>query len=244
MDTDADRDADLATVAGLIGDPTRARVLTTLGDGRALAASVLAAESGVAPSTVSGHLRRLVDGGLLTVRTEGRHRYYQLAGPEIAEVIEALARIAPPAPVRSLKEGTKAHAVRRARSCYDHLAGRLGVQITRGLRGVDAIRYDDQAAHEDAGSSPAPLSFGPAAEHTFSSLGVDLVALRNAHSRRPLLRLCIDWSEREPHLAGATGGALLDALLRRNWVARRRTGRALGVTEEGHRHLHSSLSVR
>ena len=128
-----DGDADIAPVAALIGDPTRAAVLMALLDGRALAASTLAAEVQVAPSTLSEHLARLVEGGLVTVEPSGRHRYFRLAGPEIAHTLEALAFLAPAFPVRSLRQGTHAAALRQARTCYDHLAGRLGVALCGAL---------------------------------------------------------------------------------------------------------------
>src|SRR5262245_24183794 len=126
-------DVDLASTAALIGDPGRAKVLRALADGRELAASVLAQEAGVASSTASVHLAKLVDGGLVKAERRGRHRYYRLARPEVARALEALAEIAPAAPIRSLREGTKAQAVRAARTCYDHLAGRLGVAIMSSL---------------------------------------------------------------------------------------------------------------
>ncbi|MDT4988531.1 MAG: hypothetical protein QOI74_2625, partial [Micromonosporaceae bacterium] len=120
-------DADLAAVASLVAEPARARILLALGDGRCLPASVLAAEAGVAPSTASSHLAQLVDGGLLTVAPNGRYRYYRLAGPQVGRLIETLAGLAPTRPVRSLRDGTRAAALRRGRTCYDHLAGKLGV---------------------------------------------------------------------------------------------------------------------
>src|SRR5215472_13901102 len=126
-------DADIASVAALIGDPGRARVLRALGDGRALPASVLALEAGVAASTASEHLTRLVDGGLLRVEARGRHRYYRLAGPQVGAALEALSQVARPEPVRSLRAGSRAAALRYARSCYDHLAGRLGVALMDAL---------------------------------------------------------------------------------------------------------------
>src|SRR3954447_9768332 len=147
-------DADLAALGAVLAEPPRARILLALGDGRALPASVLAAEAGVAPSTASAHLGRLLDAGLLTVRPQGRHRYYALAGPQVGELIEALARLAPAAPVRSLREGTRAHVLRRARTCYDHLAGRLGVALfgalieQRLVRGGSG-RHDPEQARED-----------------------------------------------------------------------------------------------
>src|SRR5437763_12557919 len=118
-------DADIAKIGALVADPGRARILLALGDGRALPASVLADEAGVAPSTASAHLSRLVKGGMLAVERHGRHRYFRLATPEVGELIEAMARISPPAPIRSLQQGSKAHAVRFARTCYDHVAGVL-----------------------------------------------------------------------------------------------------------------------
>ena len=126
-------DADLASVGAVLAEPARAKVLLALGDGRSLAASVLAAEAGVAPATASHHLARLVEAGLLVVEPRGRHRYFRLAGPEVGALIEAVARVAPPQPVRSLRQGTRAEAIRYARSCYDHLAGRLGVAVADAL---------------------------------------------------------------------------------------------------------------
>ena len=126
-------DADLASVGAVLAEPARAKVLLALGDGRSLAASVLAAEAGVSPATASHHLARLVDAGFLVAEPRGRHRYFRLAGPEVGQLIEAVARIAPPQPVRSLRQGTRAHAIRYARSCYDHLAGRLGVAVADAL---------------------------------------------------------------------------------------------------------------
>src|ERR1700749_1965500 len=152
-------DADIASIGALVADPGRARILLALGDGRALPASVLADEAGVAPSTASAHLSRLVKGGMLKVERHGRHRYFRLSGPEVGELIEALARISPPAPVRSLKQGSKAHAVRFARTCYDHLAGMLGTNLMEALLerdllvGGDGV-FDPDAAREDRLSSP------------------------------------------------------------------------------------------
>src|SRR5437764_3632906 len=125
-------------------------MLLALGDGRALPASVLASEAGVAASTASGHLGKLVDAGLLDVDAQGRHRYYRLSGPQVGELLETLARIAPAAPVRSLREGTRAHALREARTCYDHVAGRLGVAIFGALIGAGAITGGD-GLHREGG---------------------------------------------------------------------------------------------
>src|SRR5256886_3163689 len=144
-------DADIAKIGALVADPARARILLALGDGRALPASVLASEAGVAPSTASAHLGRLVEAGLLRVHPQGRHRYYRLAGPEVGELIEALARVSPAAPVRSLRQGTRAEALRAARTCYDHLAGRLGVAVFAALLEPGLARGGDGVPRPDGG---------------------------------------------------------------------------------------------
>ena len=138
-------DTDLAAVGALLAEPARARVLLALADGRSLAAGVLATEAGVAPSTASHHLARLVDAGLISVVTRGRHRYFTLAGPHVGELIEAVARVAPAQPITSLRQGTRAHAVRHARRCYDHLAGRLGVAVADALQEQGALVAIDDA---------------------------------------------------------------------------------------------------
>ena len=138
-------DADLAAVGAVLAEPARAKVLLALGDGRSLPASMLAAEAGVAPSTASHHLARLVDAGLVVAEARGRHRYFSLAGPEVGQLIEAVARVAPSQQVRSLRQGTRAHAVRYARHCYDHLAGRLGVAV------ADALASDGERKLEALG---------------------------------------------------------------------------------------------
>jgi DNA-binding transcriptional ArsR family regulator len=228
-------DADVASVAALLAEPARARMLMALGDGRALAASVLATEAGVAASTASGHLARMVAAGLLEVLPQGRHRYYRLGGPHVAELMEALARVAPPAPVRSLRQGTRAEAVRSARTCYDHLAGRLGVDIFAALiadghvTGGDG-RHDPLAAGADHLSGPGrdvDYRLAPSGRAKLEELGVELPAgdLR--------LRYCIDWSEQRHHLSGAVGRALARRAFELGWLRRPDTSRAVLVTEEG-----------
>ena len=225
-------DANVAQVASLIGEPARAAVLMALIDGRALAASTLAEEAGVARSTISGHLGRLTDAGLVEVEASGRNRYYRLAGAEVAETLESLARLAPPKPIRSLRQATRAHALRRARSCYDHLAGRLGVTLT------DALIDRGHLVAERVSSDATDPILGPGRAHAFhltdggaahlAELGVEI----EPRSRRPLIRYCIDWSEQRPHLGGALGAGLLELLLKREWV-RRGSGRAILTTPAG-----------
>src|SRR6266704_3020120 len=138
-------DTNISAIASVLADPGRCRVLAALGDGRALPASMLAAEAGVAPSTASEHLSKLVRAGLLTVERHSRHRYFRLAGPDVADLLEALARVAPPSPVRSLREGTRAHALRSARTCYPHLAGAVGAALTNRLFDLGWIRRAERS---------------------------------------------------------------------------------------------------
>lgn len=232
-------DVDFAPVAALIGDPGRARVLAALTDGRALPASVLASEAGVSPSTASAHLAKLVDGGLLRVERHGRHRYYRLSGPHVAAALESLAAVSPQAPVRSLRQGNRAQAMRAARTCYDHLAGRLGVALMRTLleRGVVADadgadgRFDPARPGRDRLSAPgrdAHYRLTDAGETFLADLGVRIPA-----GRRPLIRYCVDWSEQAHHLAGRLGAALLTHALDEAWLRRTPT-RAVRLTPKGH----------
>jgi DNA-binding transcriptional ArsR family regulator len=229
-------DANIALIGSVLADPGRCRVLTALGDGRALPASMLAAEAGVAPSTASEHLARLVRAGLLTVERHGRHRYFRLAGPEVADLLEALARLAPPSPVRSLREGTRAHALRSARTCYDHLAGRVGVAMMDSLverSFLEPDRLENGLSLGDRPSSPGgAIRFGVTERGTafMDEFGVDLAALP---PRRPAIRYCIDWSEQRPHLAGAVGAALTNRLFDLGWIRRAERSRAVHVTDPG-----------
>ncbi len=230
-------DSDIASVAALIGDPARVRVLLALADGRELAASVLASEAGVAPSTASVHLARLVDGGLVRAERRGRHRYFRLAGAEVGRAIEALAAIAPAAPVRSLRDGTRAHAVRAARTCYDHLAGRLGVALMTALldqgilEGGDG-RHDRDRARRDRPSSPGrdvDYRLSDAGAERLAALGVDVDGA--LAGRRPPVRYCIDWSEQDHHLSAAVTARLREL----DWIRPLPRSRAVKVTPEGRR---------
>jgi DNA-binding transcriptional ArsR family regulator len=232
-------DADIARIGALVADPARARMLMALGDGRALAASVLADEAGVAASTASAHLAKLVDGGLLTVQQHGRHRYFALSGPQVGALIETLAGLAPPAHVRSLRQGTRAHAVRTGRTCYDHLAGRLGTGLMgalleRGLLTGGDGSFNPEAARNDRLSAPGSdhdYRLTERGHEELSAFGVDFEEL--AARPRPLIRYCVDWSEQRHHLAGALGAALAGRMLDLGWVRRARRGRAVHVTSAG-----------
>jgi DNA-binding transcriptional ArsR family regulator len=211
-------DVDLARTAALIGDPGRAKVLRALADGRELPATVLAHEAGVAASTASVHLAKLVEGGLVVAESRGRHRYFRLAGPKVARAMEALAEIAPAAPVRSLREGTKAQAVRTARTCYDHLAGKLGVAIMSSLIAAGDLTGGDGRHVRERARKDRPSAVGRDLDYRLTDegaeklgdLGVD-VDKALAGPRTPI-RYCIDWSEQDHHLSGALGAALAERL--------------------------------
>ena len=245
--------ADISATAALFADPTRARIVAALADGRALPASVLAAESGVAASTASEHLARLVEGGLLTVENSGRHRYFRLASEEVAAALESLSVLAPQRPVRSLRESTRAGALRRARTCYDHLAGKLGVAVTEALLRRQALeRIDGTPGTERADADPLaaplrvhPYQLGASAPEVFGRLGVDLDGLNKDQraGRRPLLRFCVDWSEQRHHLAGGLGASLLASMESAGWVRRLPPRRAVALTPAGERELDSQLGL-
>ncbi len=241
-------DADLAAVGTLVAEPARARILLALGDGRALPASVLAAEAGVAASTASAHLGRLLDGGLLGVEHHGRHRYYRLAGPEVAELIEAIARVAPAAPIRSLRQDTQAGAVRFARTCYDHLAGMLGAELMGALLTRGTIAGGDGRFHPHAESRDRLSAPGSEVDYRLTDSGVDELRAFGIDfdalpARRPLIRYCVDWSEQRHHLAGSLGAAVTTRMLALGWLTRAPRGRAVQASESGTRGLHEHFGI-
>jgi DNA-binding transcriptional ArsR family regulator len=211
---------DFAFVAALAGEPARAAMLAALFDGRAMPAGELARIAGVSPATASAHLNKLLEGGLIRVRSQGRHRYYELARPEIAQALEALGAIASPTPIRSLRDSLRVQRLRFARSCYNHLAGELALAIAQGLIRRGALEPDEDGFRLCAG-----------AREIFLEAGVDTSALfRNSHAH---VRACIDWTERRHHISGPLGAALLQALLGANVLRRRSEPRALEVSESG-----------
>lgn len=243
---------DVAAAAGLFADPTRARVLMALGDGRALPASVLAAEAGVTAQAASTQLSRLLVAGLLTVERSGRHRYYRLATEQVAGVLEALAQLAPTRPIRSLRQSTHAAAVRTARTCYDHLAGRLGVRVTQALIDAGALAPTDGI--DDTRRRPGdrlssqlpdhPYVLGAQAPAVLARVNVPIDRLvEDRSSRRPLLRFCMDWSEQRHHLAGRLGAQLLGACLDAGWVTPTKVRRAVQLTPVGERELSARLGL-
>ena len=211
---------DIARIGALLGDPTRINILSALMGGQALTAGELAREAGVTPQTASSHLSRLVDGELLRQRKQGRCVYYALAGHEVAELMEVLDGLAIRAGLQRTRPGPRDAAMRRARVCYDHLAGELGVAMLEGLtaRGVIADR-DGALSLTDPGEDFV-RRFGLAPE--------DLRA-----GRRPLCKACLDWSERRSHMAGALGKALLDRIYALGWARRVEGGRTVSFTAPG-----------
>jgi DNA-binding transcriptional ArsR family regulator len=223
-------DADIARAAALLAESARAALVSAVMDDGPLPAVALAARGRIAPSTASEHLARLVAGGFLSSEKRGRHRYYRLADPAVAAAVEALAVVAPQPPVRSLREATRSDLLRHARTCYDHLAGRVGVALAQSLE------QDGTLVRRDG-----DYELGPKANRRLATIGIDLQALRNA--RRPLVRGCMDWSERELHVAGALGAALASRLFELGWITRADGNRSVEVTAEGRAGLSNELGI-
>lgn len=232
---------DFTAPAELIGHPARSAMLLALLDGRALPMSMLAGEASVAVSTASAHLSRLVEGGLLRVLPQGRHRYYELASPQVAAALEALARLAPARPVRSLRAGTRARTLRLARTCYDHVVGHLGVAIMCSMLERDAVVGADGLHHPGRAKQDRLSAPGQDHDYQLTDTGWEQFAhLRVAipeGRRRRLVGYCVDWTEQRHHLAGAAGAALLIRFEQLGWIHRgvRGVPRALGITEAGQR---------
>jgi DNA-binding transcriptional ArsR family regulator len=221
-------DIDISEPASLIGDPTRAAFLMALSETQSLPAGELARRADVTPSTASIQLAKLVDGGLLAVQQHGRHRYYSLAEPAIAAAIESLAVIAPQRPASSLRKARIGSDLHAARTCYDHLAGGLGVALFDALLQQGVLTPDLEATRKGL--------------RRLRDLGVDLEGA--AGGRRAFARRCLDWSERRDHLAGALGAAIATRFFELGWIERTPSSRAVRVTEAGRAGLEHELAVR
>ncbi|MEC4718935.1 helix-turn-helix transcriptional regulator [Noviherbaspirillum sp. CPCC 100848] len=221
----------IARVAALLGDPARAAMLWLLIDGRARPAGELAFAANVSAQSASGHLSKLVEAELLRVETQGRHRYYCLANHTVGIALESLAAIAPQPAPRPLPAsmGTPL-AMRFARSCYDHLAGELAVQMLERFEESGLLSRSDKQ-----------MELSAEGEQAFSSVGIDLDALRGA--RRQLACGCLDWSERRFHLGGALGAALLQAMVERKWLLRGQQPRVLQLTPRGRQGLKQAFGL-
>nr|WP_137391907.1 helix-turn-helix transcriptional regulator [Rhodoligotrophos defluvii] len=221
----------IAEIAALIGDPARASILSALMAGRALTAGELAWHAGVSAQTASGHLGKLLAAKLICMEKQGRHRYYRLASAGVAQLLETLTVLAAAEPVGRRVVGPKDQALRLARTCYDHMAGKLGVALADALAARSYVVMDDDAAMiTDAG------------RHFFHEFGLDLSS--PSGSQRPICRACLDWSERRPHLAGRLGAALLARFLDLAWVQPVADSRALKLTGTGEREIHIRFHLR
>jgi DNA-binding transcriptional ArsR family regulator len=216
---------DIAMVASLVGDPARANMLTALMTGRALTASELAHQAGITPQTASSHLAKLEAGGLIEQEKQGRHRYYRLTDPDVAGVLEGLAGLAARAGHMRVRTGPKDPALRRARVCYDHLAGDLGVQMFDSLKRRRLVR---QHKHDIELTAEG---------QRFMASALQISAETLAHPRRPVCKACLDWSERRHHLAGMLGAALMTRFTELKWVARDTTpgSRVVNFSRTGER---------
>ena len=211
----------IAQVAALVGDPARANVLCALLDGRALTATELAYVANVTPQTASSHLAKLADAGLLAVARQGRHRYYRLASPLVGRMLEGIMAVAEVGPARYRPHWRSGEALRAARTCYDHLAGRLAVRL------ADALVERGHVVLADDGGEVTATGMAHLA-----GIGIEL-GTEGRHYRRAFCRPCLDWSERRPHLAGRLGAALCARAFELGWVARIKDSRAVAITPVG-----------
>ena len=220
----------IAEVAPLVGDPARANILCALLDGRALTATELAFAAGVSPQTTSGHLGKLAIARLILPMKQGRHRYYRLAGPHIGQMLESIMNVALEGPPRFQPKSKFDEQLRHARTCYDHIAGVLGVGLADRMTERGLLFLGDEGGEVTA-----------AGTEFLSGLGVDLAG---AHERRRVFcRPCLDWTERRPHIGGAVGAALANRCFDLKWIERRPDSRALTITPAGRRGLMQAFSL-
>jgi DNA-binding transcriptional ArsR family regulator len=233
-------DADIASAAALIADSTRAAILRALLPDRPLAAGELARLAGVSAATASFHLAKLLEGGLITVIRQGRHRYYRLAGHEVAAALEALGLISPGLPVRSLRQSREAAALAEARTCYDHLAGRAGVELMDGLLRCGLL--EEKSGRTDRGdTSSHRFEVTGAGAKELGSFGLNLLQIRR--SRRHFAGTCIDWTQRRRHLNGALAAAITSRMFELGWIEHGQRRRSVRVTPVGIEGLASTFGV-
>ena len=199
---------DVSLIAGLMGDPARSYMVMALMSGLSLSAAELAREAGVTPSTATGHLKKLQASGLLIGAKQGRHRYFRIVYPDVADAVEALIAVATRVGHVRTRPGPEDEAMRHARSCYDHLAGRLAVDLFKRWVAHRLLRWRGPLVH-----------LTRTGRHLLTERGIDLDAL--ALKKRPLCRTCVDWSERQHHLGGALGAAILACAVQRGWATRK-----------------------
>jgi DNA-binding transcriptional ArsR family regulator len=224
-------DTDVACIAAAIGEPARARMLYCLVDGHARTSTELSVVADISPSTASAHLQRLLMQRLVKVSSQGKHRYYSLDGANVAAALEALSVLASGS--REVFVPTTPSRLRSARTCYDHIAGALGVALHDRFKALGCL--------SDASASDNTYRITPKGETVFAALGIDVEATRN--QRRRFAYACVDWSERRPHVGGAVGAALLNVALKRRWVIQDVDSRALSVTKVGRREMLTRLGL-
>ena len=221
----------IAMIGELLGDRVRAEILVALLDRRARTAGELAFTANVSAQSASGHLSKLVNGGLLTVRSSGRHRYFSLAGPQVAHALEALGVIATTRPgVQPIRPRANLE-MHLARTCYDHLAGRIAVELTRKMEEDSAIHAHGEYGYE----------LGRCGRKYFAKLGIEVDRLRGL--RRSFAPRCVDWTERRPHIAGALGAAICARFVALGWIVPGRHTRAVRITHDGARELRKRFGV-
>jgi DNA-binding transcriptional ArsR family regulator len=220
----------VARIASAIGEPARARMLYSLMDGCARTSTELAVAADVSPATASAHLNRLKAEGLVKALAQGKHRYYSLDGPNVAGALESLSVLA--GVPRSIFRSTVPSRLRNARTCYDHMAGTLGVSLHDRLHGLEWLEPD---------AAPGAYRLTGSGERALAALGIDLDAVRVL--RRRFACACLDWSERRPHLAGALGAALLQIAVQKKWVTKDLDSRALTVTALGRREMRTRFGL-
>ena len=217
-------------IATLIGDPTRATIMWTLLEGKAFTATELAITVSTSPQNISMHLTKLVQANLLVVESQGRHKYYRFARKEIAYAIEAMISLVPPSISTQKTKTEKVSDIKHCRTCYDHLAGKVGVALTDSL-------LQQQLLIDTSGG----FEISPEGEKWFTEFGIPLTVLKQ--QKRSFLRPCLDWSERRPHIAGSLATALLDKMLHEDWLRKTTDSRALIVTAKGKKEFQSRLGV-
>jgi DNA-binding transcriptional ArsR family regulator len=221
----------IAEIAALVGDPARATIVSALLDGRALTASELAGAARITPQTASTHLAKLTEAGLLTVVRDGRRRHFRLASPTVADMIDGIVAVALQKRPRYRPLSRQARALSAARICYDHLAGRLSVDLTDAFIERRYVRTDDDEAAE----------ITVAGTRFFTEFGIELPALRS--TRRQPCRLCLDWTERRPHIAGAIGAAITKRYFDLGWIERTNGSHAVVVTPSGRRGFQKTFGI-
>ncbi|HXN71789.1 MAG TPA: helix-turn-helix transcriptional regulator [Candidatus Acidoferrales bacterium] len=226
MNVEQHADAAVCRIAAAIGEPSRARILFCLMDGHARTSTELSVVAEVSPSTASVHLNRLKTEHLVKVLVQGKHRFYSLEGPDVASALEGLSVLA--GGVRDKFVPSTPSRLRAARTCYDHLAGMVGVSLHDRFK---ALGWLSTGANADGNAYEVTA----AGTKAFQTLGVDLAAIRRL--RRRFACSCLDWSERKPHVGGALGAAILNVALRRKWLTRDLDSRALGITSFGRREM-------